>query len=163
MRFFALPSFYDGRIRINLVGRERDGRVPLSRYAAVCDEIEDIIRACRDSVTGEAVVDYVERCGGSHSSRLGRSEADLVVVWRGTATGFDHPILGRVGPVPFRRPGGHTGRYGMAYVSGEGVTPGDFGVRSSFDVVPTIIDLLGERLPPGLSGSSLLPRSSTPK
>jgi len=156
MRFFALPSFYDGRIRINLVGREHDGKVLLADYALVCQEVEDLIRACRDSVTGEAVVDYIEHCGGSDPRTLGPSESDLVVVWRGTASGFDHPVLGRVGPVPFRRTGGHTGPFGMAYVSGEGVAPGDFGVRSSFDVVPTIIDLLGEALPPGLSGCSLL-------
>lgn len=156
MRVFALPSFYDGRIRINLVGRERDGKVALSDYAAVCDEVEGLVRACRDSATGESVVDYIERCGGSDPRTLGPSEADLVVVWRGAAVGFDHPGLGRVGPLPFRRPGGHTGPFGMAYVSGEGITAGDFGVKSSFDVVPTLIDLLGEAVPPGLSGHSLL-------
>jgi predicted AlkP superfamily phosphohydrolase/phosphomutase len=156
MRFFALPSFYDGRIRVNLAGRERGGKVLPSEYAAVCDEVEALVRACRDSVTGEAVVDYVERCGGSDPKTLGPSAADLVIVWRGTAVGFDHPVLGRVGPVPFRRSGGHTGPFGMAYIGGDGVIPGDFGVRSSFDVVPTIVDLLGETLPPGLSGRSLL-------
>jgi hypothetical protein len=155
MRVFALPSFYDGRIRINLVDRERDGKVALSDYAAACDEVEDLLRACRDSVTGEAVVDYIERCGGSDPRTLGPSESDLVVVWRGATVGFDHPVLGRVGPLPFRRPGGHTGPFGMAYVSGEGITPGDFGVRSSFDVVPTLIDLLGEPVSPDLSGRSL--------
>jgi hypothetical protein len=44
----------------------------------------------------------------------------------------------------------------MAYVSGDGIAPGDRGTRSSFDVVPTLIDLLGERRPSGLSGASLL-------
>jgi hypothetical protein len=155
MRVFALPSFYDGRIRINLVGRERDGKVLLSEYATVCDEVEELLSACRDSATGEAVVDYIERCGGSDPRMLGPSESDLVVVWRGAAVGFDHPVLGRVGPIPFRRPGGHTGPFGMAYVSGESITPGDFGVRSSFDVVPTLMDLVGEPVPPGLSGRSL--------
>ncbi len=158
MRFFALPSFSDGRIRINLAGRERDGQVLFSDYAAVCDEIEEILRSCRDSATGEAVVDAIERSGGSDPRRLGLSESDLVVVWRGAALGFDHPVMGRVGPVPYRRPGGHTGPFGVAYINGGGVTAGDFGVRSSFDVVPTIVDLLGETLPPGLSGSSLLAR-----
>ena len=160
MRFFALPSFYDGRVRINLAGRERNGKVPLSGYAAACDEVEEIVRACRDSATGEAVVDYIERCGGSDPRTLDPSGSDLVIVWRGAATGFDHPVLGRVGPVPYRRTGGHTGPYGMAYVSGEGVTSSDFGVRSSFDVVPTIVELLGESLPPGLSGCSLLARGA---
>jgi predicted AlkP superfamily phosphohydrolase/phosphomutase len=156
MPAFALPSFYDGRIRINLEGRERDGRVPLSGYEAACDTLEDILRACRDSATGEPVVEDIERCGGSDPRMLGPSAADLVVVWRGAAAGLDHPVLGRVGPLPFRRPGGHTGRYGMAYVSAPGITAGDYGVRSSFDVVPTIVGLAGETPPPHLSGRSLL-------
>jgi arylsulfatase A-like enzyme len=44
----------------------------------------------------------------------------------------------------------------MAYFAGDGISAGDFGVRSSFDVVPTIVELLGEKLPYGLSGRSAL-------
>jgi hypothetical protein len=156
MRFFALPSFYDGRIRINLAGRERHGIVPLSRYAEACAEAEALVRACRDTVTGEPVVDDVEWCGGANPRSLDSSAADLVFIWRGTAVGFDHPVLGRIGPVPLRRSGGHTGRFGMAFVSGDRIGPGDYGTRSSFDVVPTLIDLLGEPRPSRLSGVSLL-------
>jgi hypothetical protein len=43
----------------------------------------------------------------------------------------------------------------MAYVAGDDVAPGDRGVRSSFDVVPTLFDLLSEAIPSGLSGHSL--------
>ena len=87
---------------------------------------------------------------------LGPTESDMVVVWKGTFCALEHPTLGRVGPVPFRRPGGHTGPFGMAYVSNAGLQAGDRGVRSSFDVVPTLVELLGEPLPDGLSGASLL-------
>jgi predicted AlkP superfamily phosphohydrolase/phosphomutase len=158
MRYFALPSFYDGRIRVNLAGRERHGTVSLADYRAVCDEIEDVVRGCRDAATGEAVVDSIERCAAADPRTLGPSESDLVVVWRGAALGVDHPVIGRIGPVPFRRPGGHTGPFGMAGIRGHAVTAGDFGVRSSFDVVPTIVELLDETLPPGLSGASLFAR-----
>jgi arylsulfatase A-like enzyme len=44
----------------------------------------------------------------------------------------------------------------MAYLSGPGISTGDRGVRSSFDVVPTIVELLGEITPERLSGISLL-------
>jgi hypothetical protein len=80
----------------------------------------------------------------------------LVVVWKGMACALDHPRFGRLGPVPFRRPGGHTGHFGMAYVCNTEMAAGDRGVRSSFDVVPTLVELLGEPVPPGLSGASLL-------
>lgn len=155
MRFFALPSFYDGRVRVNLAGREAQGMVSPADYEAVCDEVESLVRACRDLRTGDPVVDHVQRCGGRDPLTLGPSESDLIIVWRGAALGFDHPTMGSIGPLPFRRTGGHTGPYGMAYLAGDGITTGDHGVRSSFDVVPTIVDLLGEEIPPGLSGRTL--------
>ncbi len=156
MPAFALPSYYDGRIRINLKGREIRGRVPLSKYEAKCDEIDSLLLACRDPATGDKIVDHVERVAGRDPRTLGATESDIVVVWKGTFCALEHPTLGRVGPIPFRRPGGHTGRYGMAYLKNAGLEAGDMGVRSSFDLVPTLIDLLGEPLPEGLSGASML-------
>jgi predicted AlkP superfamily phosphohydrolase/phosphomutase len=155
MRFFALPSFYDGRVRINLAGREGAGMVLPADYETVCDEVESLVRECRDLRTGEPVVEYVERCRGRDPLTLGPTESDLVIVWRTAALGFEHPGMGRIGPLPYRRTGGHTGPFGMAYLAGNGIDAGDNGVRSSFDVVPTIIELLGEKVPPELSGRSL--------
>ena len=156
MPAFALPSYYDGRIRINLSGRESAGLVPLSEYGARCDEIESLLRECRDPATGSEVVMHIERADVRTPLALGETESDITVVWKGTFCALDHPALGRVGPVPYRRPGGHTGPFGMAYVSNAGLNPGDRGIRSSFDVVPTLIEMLGEPLPEGLSGVSLL-------
>ncbi len=156
MQAFALPSFYDGRVRINLEGREAGGRVRASEYAAYCDELEALLRECRDAATGLEVVEHIERVEGRDPRTLGPTEADMVVVWRGTFCALEHPTLGRVGPIPFRRTGGHTGPFGMAYLTGAGVEPGDRGVRSAFDVVPTLCELLGEPPPEGLSGISLL-------
>jgi predicted AlkP superfamily phosphohydrolase/phosphomutase len=160
MRAFALPSFYDGRIRINLAGRERNGSVRPSEYEAVCDEIEALVRACRDPATGEGAVDYFERPGRGRDPRtLGPTESDLNVIWRGPLA-LDHPTLGRVGPLPYRRTGGHTGLHGLAYCSGPGIAPGDRGARSTFDVVPTLVELVGAAPVPGLSGVSLLAASA---
>jgi hypothetical protein len=156
MPFFALPSFYDGRVRIHLAGRERDGMITLPQYQAACDKVEALVRTCRDWRTGEPIVDHVERFGDGNPLALDESASDLVIVWRGASLGFDHPEHGRIGPLPYRRTGGHTGPYGMAFIGSDRVRPGDYGVRSSFDVVPTIVELLGEQLAPGLSGKSLL-------
>lgn len=162
MRAFALPSFYDGRVRINLQGRERAGRVPIENYASVCSEVEALLRECRDPSTGESCVDFIERPGQHDPRALGATEADLVVTWKGHACAFDHPRLGRIGPIPFRRPGGHTGVHGLAYLRGSPLAPGDFGVRSAFDVAPTLCELLGEASPAGMSGKSLLAASRAP-
>src|SRR5215207_4189569 len=37
-----------------------------------------------------------------HPLALGPTEADMVVVWKGTFCALEHPTLGRVGPVPLR-------------------------------------------------------------
>lgn len=157
MDAFALPSYYDGRIRINLKGREADGRVNASEYEALCDELEATLRECRDPATGREVVGHVERSRGRDPLTVGPTEPDMAVVWQGTFCALEHPQLGRVGPVPYRRTGGHTGRFGMAYLSNVEAEPGERGVRSAFDVAPTICELLGEPPPDGMSGESLLP------
>jgi hypothetical protein len=156
MAAFALPSFYDGRIRINLKGRERDGVVDPSSYEVVCRAVESLLWECRNPLTGEPAVDFIERAATSDPLRLAASESDLLVIWRGIATALEHPRLGLIGPVPLRRTGGHTGRYGMAYVGGAPLAAGDHGVRSSFDVAPTLVDLLGCAPRADITGRSLL-------
>jgi hypothetical protein len=156
MRAFALPSFYDGRVRINLRGRERKGLVPLGRYEAVCEEIVALLNECRDPSSGDGVVECFEYCHRDRPLELNQTAADITVVWKRAALAFEHPRLGRIGPVPFRRTGGHTGPFGMAYIASDRIGRGDHGERSSFDVVPTLFDLLGERPPPHISGQSLL-------
>ena len=156
MKAFALPSFYDGRIRINLKGRERDGIVDVSAYAAVCRRVESLMHECRNPLTGEPAVASIERAATRDPLKLGNSESDLLVIWRGVATALEHPKLGLIGPVALRRTGGHTGPHGFAYVADARLAIGDHGVRSSFDVAPTLVELLG--CPPiaGMSGRSLL-------
>jgi hypothetical protein len=80
---------------------------------------------------------------------------DMLVVWRGIVVALEHPRLGLIGPVPLRRTGGHTGPHGMAYIAAPGFEPGDRGVRSAFDVVPTLARLLGAPTSPRLSGEVL--------
>ena len=154
---FALPSFHDGQIRLNLQGRERKGIVPLERYKICCEEIIQILRDCKDPFSGQPTVDEIET--PHHGDPLGvtESQADMYVSWKENVLCLEHPHLGRVGPVPFLRTGGHTGLYGMAYLKSEHFESGDYGKRSSFDdVVPTLFHVLDERLPDKISGQSLV-------
>jgi len=157
MRAFALPSYYDGRIRVNLAGREAQGRVPRWAYGLVLNSLERLLRATRDITTGAPVVRSIERPARRDPMALEETSADMIVVWNGAHLGFTHRRLGRIGPLPYQRPGGHTGGHGVAYLAGCGLAPGERGVRSSFDVVPTVFDLLGEAKPSHISGASLLP------
>lgn len=157
MDAFALPSFYDGRIRINLRGRERRGKVKADHYWQTCERISQLLLECRDPRTGLTAVQKIEYPGkGRDPLRLGPTESDLVIVWNGPLA-LQHPRLGRMGPVPYRRTGGHTGRYGVAWMEGPDLIAGDYGVRSSFDIVPTLIALLGQQSSQPLSGDSMLP------
>jgi len=156
MRAFALHSFYDGRIRVNLQGREANGVVAPSERDAVLDEIEALLGDCSDPFSGRPVVRSFERWRPGHGLDVGETEVDAIVTWAGTCSAFDHPLLGRIGPLPYRRAGGHSRVEGMAWVRADGLEAGDRGWRSSFDVVPTLVDLLGLEPLPTLSGSSLL-------
>jgi predicted AlkP superfamily phosphohydrolase/phosphomutase len=154
MDAFALPSFYDGRVRVNLAGRERHGRVPLEHYDACCARVIELLNECRDYLTGEEVVDGITRCRHSNPLDLAPSDFDLQVRWRRPVLGLEHPRLGRIGPAPLRRPGGHGGP-GVAWLCGKSIEPGDYGTASSFDVAPTVLGLLGERRTGMLSGHPL--------
>ena len=94
-------------------------------------------------------------------ARLGPSEADISVIWRRAPLGLAHPRHGRIGPVPFRRTGGHTGDSGFLFAAGAEIAPGDCGWASSFDVVPTLVRRAGLGLRARTSGAALdLPPAS---
>jgi predicted AlkP superfamily phosphohydrolase/phosphomutase len=155
MPVFALPSFYDGRLRVNLAGREAKGIVRRADYEKTLDRLEALLNECTDSVTGEPVVKEFERYDGD-PMQLHETQGDFTVIWRAANPGFDHPRLGRIGPLPLRRTGGHTGPSGIAYYANTALATGDHGKVSAFDVTPTVISLLGEQVPASMSGRSLL-------
>jgi predicted AlkP superfamily phosphohydrolase/phosphomutase len=155
MPAFALPSFYDGRIRVNLIEREHQGVVPISEYETTCNQIAAMVQQCRDARTGEPVVAAIERPQITHPHQLDSSDADLIIIWQGMPNALTHPDYGLIGPVPFRRTGGHTGPHGMALIADKTISPGFQGIQSSFNVVPTLIQLLGTNTSLPISGQPL--------
>jgi hypothetical protein len=156
MDAFALPSFYDGQIRINLSEREARGRVAYGDYNQMCQAIETDLRACVDPRTGRSVVREVVRTHRKDARTLGPTEADLTIVWEGSPLAFQHPEYKTIGPLPYRRTGGHTGVHGIAWMAGSEITPGFYGTRSAFDIVPTICNYLSGSIDFELSGESFL-------
>jgi predicted AlkP superfamily phosphohydrolase/phosphomutase len=156
MDAFALPSFYDGRIRINLRGREGRGNVIEKTYDKICDQLETMLKDCRDAITGEYAVRQVMRRSFNEAIALNTTESDIHVVWNGPSLGLNHPKFGRIGPAPIRRTGGHTGGHGIAYIRDSRLRKGSSCTRSSFDVVPTILSILGLEKPSHFSGRSIL-------
>ncbi|MEO8667318.1 MAG: alkaline phosphatase family protein [Bauldia sp.] len=157
MPAFALPAYYDTWVRLNVEGREANGRVPIGRYEQTRKEIVDLIAQCRDPIYGHEVIESVG-FPDKPPAEIGATESDIYISFAARTTGLRHPTLGTVGPVPHRRTGGHTGDWGFLYVAGPDAEPGDRGVANAFDVVPTIIELLGAPPRPDLSGASLMHR-----
>ncbi len=156
MEAFAIPAYYHGRIRINLRGREAREKVRPEQYERACAALTTLLEECRNPETGRPAVKSVRRFVESDPLLLGETDADLEVIWEGAPISLDHPVHGRIGPVPHRRTGGHTGDHGIAWLNSPAFEPEDRGRRSSFDVVPTVFDLLGRPTPEDLSGHSLL-------
>lgn len=154
MKAFALPSFYDGRVRVNLIGRESCGIVGIEEFGSVIDQIEGLLRECTEPRSGQPVVKSVRRVEGNPLTRQD-DDVDLIVHWEDDVLGISHPRLGIIGPLPPRRTGGHSNPIGRCLIVGHDVQPGDIGVRSSFDVVPTILSLAGASAPHEVSGSPL--------
>jgi predicted AlkP superfamily phosphohydrolase/phosphomutase len=158
MPAFALPSFSDGFIRINLKGRERWGVVAPDDYGRVCARIETMLHAARDARRGTPIVAEILRLRRSGAEALAAASdepaADLVVKWRDLPADIvDSPEFGRIGPLPFRRSGDHTPR-GFCAVAGSNRGLARRG--RLVDVAPTLLDLLDVEAPPHLDGVSLL-------
>lgn len=117
--------------------------MPPTRLAAVLDEVEAVLRACRDPRTGQPLVARMDRPVVADPLVVPADHADLVVYWNGSAVALEHPALGLVGPVPYRRTGGHTRPLGFCHLSGPGSAPGQGEHCSVSDLAPTIAALAG--------------------
>jgi len=158
MKAFALPTFGDGYVRINLAGRERRGLVPESEYESVCDEISEMLTALRNPRNGEPVVKEVVRTRSDPRARGPRPpDADLVVVWgQPPADMVESPTLGRLGPLPFRETGGHRPE-GFLIACGDGIAAGrELERREVVDLAPSLLSRMGLSPPPEMEGKSFL-------
>jgi predicted AlkP superfamily phosphohydrolase/phosphomutase len=157
MPWFALPTYSDGHIRINLEGRERDGVVPRDRYDRTCEELATLLRGLTNATNGRPAVEDVVFVKRDDPMDPAGPTADVVVIWSEPAYVVSHPQHGRIGPLPFRRTGEHSSN-GFVVMSGPDLPAGgDLGLRSAHDVAPTLLDLLGEPAPEGIAGRPLLP------
>lgn len=161
MKAFALPAFAEGLIRINLQGREGKGIVTPFEYDALCDELTQMLYRLKDGRTGEPLVKTVVRTreyATQDQDDLKLPPADLVVFWQDQPTDVvDSPDLGRIGPTPYFRTGGHRPR-GFLMAKGPGIAPGSNLPEGAeaVDLPPTILELMGAPIPEYFDGKPLL-------
>jgi predicted AlkP superfamily phosphohydrolase/phosphomutase len=157
MRAFALPGFDEGMVRVNVAGRDPHGIVPPDDYEAELIRLRELLSGLTDERTGEPLVTGFFR---TRKHALDDSDAlppaDLIVEWTCKPCDVAYsPKVGRIGPVPLRRTGGHT-RNGFAWFSGPQFVPGEKSPATPYDLGPTLLDMLGFPMPNHFSGQSLL-------
>ncbi|BAY20648.1 type I phosphodiesterase/nucleotide pyrophosphatase [Calothrix sp. NIES-2100] len=158
MKAFALPTFANGHIRINLQGREGDGIVSPSEYENICNELTQILYRLTDARTGKPLVKQVARTRKSATDNDPKHpDSDLIVLWHEQMTDVvDSPDFGRIGPVTLFRAGTHFNR-GFFMVKGPGIAAGSsLPDAESVDLAPTILELMGAPIPDYFDGKSLL-------
>lgn len=158
MKAFALPSFADGNIRINLKGREPRGIVEPREYRAECDRLAEELMRVTDAVTDAPLVKdiWMPRTSGlEEDPKL--PCADLAVLFNERPTHVvDSPSCGRIGPIPYVRVSSHRNR-GFLLARGPGISPGSQAAPGQVvDVPATLLRLMGVPLPPNLAGQPLL-------
>jgi predicted AlkP superfamily phosphohydrolase/phosphomutase len=164
---FAPPSFYTTFLRVNLRGREPQGRVePGAEYLAVLARLEADLAALIDPRSGEPAVKKTERAVALFGGGPPESLPDLFVHWRSRPYFLErvaHPraeLVQRRGE--FHRSSDHT-HSGFVAAAGPSIpAAGDAGEIPLLDLAPTFLSLLGRTAPPRMDGKPLDARLVAP-
>ncbi len=156
MPAFALPSFYDGRIRLNVKGREAKGMIAPENYSQAMDEVEALLRECKCSRTGASIIREVHRTSPEDPFAVPKSNGDMEIIWDGEPLGIFHEKYGEIGPLPYRRTGGHTGGLGECLLLSDALEAGHYGCVDAMDISPTIAEWIGIEPENKVSGESFL-------
>lgn len=133
-RAFSLPTDQYGWIRINLIGREAQGCVPLDQYEQTCDELAKMLLALTTE-DGQPLVESITRTaanGGdvgndvlsnAPSNPLSNPLPDLVLHWRDAAFSWPLKIKGSKVEVEFvgKKSTGQHASEGFCIYRGRGV------------------------------------------
>jgi predicted AlkP superfamily phosphohydrolase/phosphomutase len=151
---------YYSRVFLNVEGREPDGVIPAADYERFRDEL--IERICRiPDEQGRPIPTRVFRPEDVYPEITGVAP-DLIVhfgdlYWRavGTVGGGEgiHTFDNDTGPDDANH-----AQHGMFILRAPGVEPGLREGAHLLDVAPTVLELLGQPVPPAMRGASLLER-----
>ena len=151
---------YYSRVFLNVEGREPEGTIPAADYERFRDELIERISAIPDDL-GRPIPTRVFRPEDVYPEIKGVAP-DLIVhfgdlYWRAVGT-----VGGDEGLYTFDNDTGpddaNHAQHGMFILRAPGVEPGLREGAHLLDVAPTVLELLGQPVPPAMRGASLLER-----
>jgi predicted AlkP superfamily phosphohydrolase/phosphomutase len=153
---------YHGQVYINLQGREPLGIVPPAEKETLCAEIERALRAWSDPDDGEPVVSAIYRGEQVFHGPQLQYAPDLVVIMRNLAyiTRAGHEFSTEPGlllrPSAIHQTGSHR-LDGLLIAAGPAIRPlaNQQPGASILDLAPTILHILGCRVPEDVDGEIL--------
>ena len=152
---FCLPTDAHGLIRVNLKGRESNGKVNSgAEYEELCRRITRALKDLIDPETGKRIVEEVfvtdDVFPGPERERL----PDLIVSWRGGKK-IDGAMSKEIGTVSGKLPDARSGNHrpeGFAILYGPGIKKGAESEGHLLDIAPSILSFYGHELPKHLDG-----------
>jgi predicted AlkP superfamily phosphohydrolase/phosphomutase len=151
---------YYSRVFLNVEGREPEGTIPAADYERFRDELIERIGAIPDD-RGQPMATKVYRPEDVYPEIKGIAP-DLIVhfgdlYWRAVGT-----VGGDEGLYTFDNDTGpddaNHAQHGMFILRAPGVEPGQREGAHLLDVAPTVLELLGQPVPPAMRGTSMLER-----
>jgi predicted AlkP superfamily phosphohydrolase/phosphomutase len=157
MKAFAIPTFGEGFVRLNVKGRDPQGIIEPDAFEQACDEITEMLMKITDAEDGENMVKNVVRTRdqANHQNANGHF-ADLIILMKDKRPPSQvvHPDLGSIGPLPRYRSGTHR-NLGIFLGCGSDIEA-NISIEGAhvLGVAPTILRLLGAVVPAHMSGKS---------
>lgn len=160
---FVLPSDHTGNLRINLKGREPQGKVSEGEeFESLCQRIKEDLMTFKNLETGNQLVKDVLRIAeitkGSFTDHL----PDLAVLWQNEApvNKIHSPLTGEIsGFLRDKRTGSHL-PYGFFGIAGQEYECPLTEIRLE-DIAATILQLTGVETPNNLEGKNLIKHKKT--
>lgn len=159
-RAFVVPNDNAGAIRINLKGREPNGRVaPGAEYDALCAELTEELGRLINPETGKEAVSRVLRVDKMYHGENLDALPDLIVQWAEDAPirALTSTRIGTVsGVLVDKRTGAHRPD-GFLIAAGKHIKKNDGPDRGDLmDLAPTLLYLMGQPVPKDMDGKVLL-------
>jgi len=158
---YDIPGDNTGTIRINLKGREPNGKVDPKDYDAMCDKLEEEFLKITDADTGESLVREVVRVPKKYPGENTGDLPDLLIKWveGRQINAMKSEDIGeiRLDHLPDARTGAHKD-YGFFLAVGEGIRHLDGSEDRevyNWDVAPTALHIMGEKIPDDMDGTPM--------